>query len=44
MEKRKKRIDIDTDIIYKDILEFIPTEDCLYQAYGDSPIYGRDVL
>jgi excinuclease UvrABC nuclease subunit len=30
--------------IDKDNLKDIPKEDCLYQAYGDSPIYGRDVL
>ena len=34
-----KKISID-----KNKLKEISQEDCLYQVYGDSPIYGRDVL
>ena len=31
-------------LINNDNLKEIPQKDCLYQVYGDSPIYGRDVL
>jgi excinuclease UvrABC nuclease subunit len=31
-------------LINKNKLKEISKENCLYQAYGDSPIYGRDVL
>lgn len=29
---------------HESLLNELNNENCLYQAYGDSPIYGRDVL
>lgn len=48
MEKKFKPIWInwekETIIINKNNLKELIARDCLYQSYGDSPIYGRDAL